>query len=215
MREKTYSFLDVFNVEREVIEVPKKKKRKKALHFNLLKETRKSTKKDYFNKEYVFYMFCRYKRCEYMIEEIKNRTDKNKTREFLEKNKIEIYNFLVKNYVKLATNKINHMNFRSIPQHIKTEMINDAVMRGLESGSRETNENFGTPYILRFDEYRSKEIFSYWTQQVSNFFIQYLISEKNQTDIKHLNLQSIISKFNQDWGKSGIRFNVSTVIDKE
>ena len=216
MRNKTYSIfgIDIEEVEEEII-FEETKPRKKALHYNLLKKTRSSKKGDYFDKKYVYYIYVKYKRCRAIKKMIENRQDKKNSLDIINTNVISLYKELVQNYTNIALKNINHINFRSIPESLKKEMVGDAVMRGLESGTRESNENFGTPYLMRFDEYRSDQIFSYWTQIISNFFIQYLIAEKHQIDIKHLNLQTIIGKFNTLWSKSGIKFNLGDVVSKD
>jgi hypothetical protein len=141
--------------------------------------------------------------------------DSNFDKSKLEKLRDTVYSELADMYSTLIDHKVLHKSFRWYPDWFKNELKSDAYCRGMGTGVMENNKNYGIPYFLRFDIEKSEEPFSWWTKQVTNFFIQYIKDEYTEGNIKRANFDSMQIQYNQKWARHGLQFNIGAVIDKE
>lgn len=221
-------------IEKEIVY----KKRKKVVHRDVLKERKiKTEKRDYINKEDLFLLMYDYLK---LTEEIGNlgrirrfredklRFIKGKPKKRVRKptlkevNKIrkEIFDQLMISYHKIAAKFIKHPNFRGYTKDkiVSCEdLINDSYVRALDIG-KFGNSNYGTPYFLRFNYLVSDNVFSFWTQQIGNNFLQYLNKQNSYQNKKWDVLNQIICRHNIeniDNGVKGFYIGIGDVVSRE
>lgn len=200
------------NKQQEIIEI---KTRKKAFHNNLPKIKRKSAKSDYVDKVYTFDCFVLWKNLNDLYHIIKDRTDKEWSKMVIDKHRKKYYDILLNITMKIVYKMLRHPNFKSYSEADKQDMAQDCIMRMINTGLREENEYFGIPYFLRFNPDRSDNIFSYLTQQISNFFLQHLIKHYDHENIKQANLWLVVSDYNSEHCRKGIQFHLGFVNDND
>lgn len=203
------SILDSFEGKDSTEEI--KKERKKVIHRDVLKERRdKKEKRDYADKEELYHLMHDFQRTCRRIEEC------GETEELLSRKK-ELQDILILSYYRIANKFIKHPNFRGYPESQKQDMINDAVVRAMQIG-KEGNVNYGIPYFARFnlDEYNN--IFSFFTQQIQNFFLQFLNKQYAHENKKWEVLNKIINQHNINNIRDGVKgymVGIGDVVNKE
>ena len=203
------SILDSFESKDSTEEI--KKERKKVVHRDVLKERRdKKEKRDYADKEELYHLMHDFQRTCRRIE------DCGETNELLKRKK-ELQDILILSYYKIVEKFIKHPNFRGYSEQQKEDMAHDAVMRAMQIG-KEGNPNYGTPYFARFNLDEYDNVFSFFTQQITNFFLQFLNKYHAHENKKWENLNRIINRHNIDNIRDGIKgfyIGIGDVINKE
>jgi len=171
--------------------------RKKVIHRNLEKKKRNvKNKRDYIDKHEMY---------ENMVLFINSDYKDTSARKFL-----------VESYYLVAKKLINSKNFYMYSQDNKNDMISESVIKGLSIG-KEGRSNYGIPYFARFDPNRTDNVFSFFSQMIGNFFIQYLNGHYEYENIKQSNLERMINDFecknNYSNTAKGSKFGIGGCVD--
>jgi len=215
--------LDLFDdYKSDKKEIKEKKKRKKVVHRDVIKIKRKrKEKRDYVDKDELYTLMCNFKHLSHEIEcydiikfrkQRKNFILKKRKNDIidiktLKKLKKEIQDELILNYYNIANKFIKHPNFRGYTKDMSIsceDLINDAIERALGIGKK-GNTNYGIPYFARFDIFEFDNVFSFFTQQIGNYFLQYLNKQYSHENKKWEMLNRIINRHNIENIKNGIK----------
>jgi hypothetical protein len=185
------------------------KKRKKVIHKNTEKEKRdKKQDNDYSDKKVLYKKMVEFQNLFNMIVEYDE--DKNtESLDLLQEMKKEVQDFLLLEYYKIANRFVGHPNFKNYTKEQKEDMIGYALIKAMSIGLP-GNSNYGIPYFARFNTKKYNNVFSFYTQQIGNFFIQCIKDHYSYEEKKWKNLNRIIIKHNIENIESGIKgFNMS------